>query len=184
MPKPPTTRSASCARRPIGTIGRWWPNSSIAASAGPRDAKIVRRSTTCYKVPCAQNSIWWLRGRWIDWGGRCRTCFPSYPELHAKHIDLYLHQQGVDTTTPAGRALFSMCGVFAEFERSMIQERVKAGLARAKDAGKTLGRPQVSAEVEAQVRALHANGVGKVRLAKQLGIGVSAVQRIVRSSED
>ena len=105
-------------------------------------------------------------------------------ELHAKHIDLYLHQQGVDTTTPAGRALFSMCGVFAEFERSMIQERVKAGLARAKDAGKTLGRPQVSAEVEAQVRALHANGVGKVRLAKQLGIGVSAVQRIVRSSED
>jgi DNA invertase Pin-like site-specific DNA recombinase len=101
-------------------------------------------------------------------------------ELHAKHVDLYLHQQGVDTTTPAGRALFSMCGVFAEFERSMIQERVKAGLARARAAGKILGRPKVSAEVEAQVRALHANGIGKVRLAKQLGIGVSAVQRIIK----
>ena len=105
-------------------------------------------------------------------------------ELHAKHIDLYLHQQGVDTTTPAGRALFSMCGVFAEFERSMIQERVKAGLARAKAAGKVLGRPRVSAEVEAQVRALHANGVGKVRLAKQLRIGVSVVQRIIRHAQN
>ncbi len=90
----------------------------------------------------------------------------------------------LDTTPPAGRALFSMCGVFAEFERSMIQERVKAGLARAKAAGKTLGRPKVSAKVEAQVRALHANGVGKVRLAKQLGIGVSAVQRIIRHAQN
>ena len=77
-----------------------------------------------------------------------------------------------------------MCGVFAEFERSMIQERVKAGLARAKAAGKTLGRPKVSAKVEAQVRALHANGVGKVRLAKQLRVGVSVVQRIIRHAQD
>ncbi len=52
-------------------------------------------------------------------------------EIHAKRVDLYLHQQGVDTSTPAGKALFQMCGVFAEFERSMIQERVKAGLKRA-----------------------------------------------------
>jgi DNA invertase Pin-like site-specific DNA recombinase len=46
-------------------------------------------------------------------------------EIHGKRVDLYLHQQGVDTTTPAGKALFQMCGVFAEFERSMIQERVR-----------------------------------------------------------
>jgi DNA invertase Pin-like site-specific DNA recombinase len=64
----------------------------------------------------------------------------------------------------------------------MIQERVKAGLARAKAAGKVIGRPRVSADVEAQVRTLHAKGVGKVRLAKQLGIGVSAVQRIMRAT--
>ncbi len=56
-------------------------------------------------------------------------------EIHAKGVDLYLHQQGVDTSTPAGKALFQMCGVFAEFERSMIQERVKAGLARARAQG-------------------------------------------------
>src|SRR5512132_2954077 len=53
-------------------------------------------------------------------------------ELKAKGIDLYLHQQGVDTSTPAGKALFQMLGVFAEFERAIIQERVRAGIARAR----------------------------------------------------
>ena len=62
-------------------------------------------------------------------------------ELHALRIDLFLHQQGLDTTTPAGRAMFQMMGVFAEFERAMIQERVRAGLARARDEGTRLGRP-------------------------------------------
>ncbi len=62
-------------------------------------------------------------------------------EIHAFKIDLYLDQQGLDTTTPAGKAMFGMLGVFAEFERAMISERVAAGLARAKAEGKTLGRP-------------------------------------------
>jgi DNA invertase Pin-like site-specific DNA recombinase len=62
-------------------------------------------------------------------------------ELHALKIDLFLRQQGLDTTTPAGKAMFQMMGVFAEFERAMIQERVRAGLARAKSEGKRLGRP-------------------------------------------
>ena len=62
-------------------------------------------------------------------------------ELHALRIDLFLHQQGLDTTTPAGKALFQMMGVFAEFERAMLQERVRAGLKRAKSEGKRLGRP-------------------------------------------
>ena len=63
-------------------------------------------------------------------------------EIHALRVDLYLHQQGIDTTTPAGKALFQMMGVFAEFERAMIQERVRAGLARARANGKVLGRPK------------------------------------------
>jgi len=62
-------------------------------------------------------------------------------ELHACGIDLYLHQQAIDTTTPAGKAMFQMCGVFAEFERQILSERVKAGLKRAKQGGKVLGRP-------------------------------------------
>ena len=62
-------------------------------------------------------------------------------ELHALKIDLFLHQQGLDTTTPAGKALFQMMGVFVEFERAMIQERVRTGLKRPKSEGKRLGRP-------------------------------------------
>src|SRR5580658_742767 len=61
-------------------------------------------------------------------------------ELHAKGVDLFLHQQGLDTSTPSGRAMFQMLGVFAEFERSMIRERVMAGLSRAKANGIQLGR--------------------------------------------
>ena len=82
-------------------------------------------------------------------------------ELHAKGVDLYLHQQGIDTTTPAGKALFGMMGVFAEFERAMIRERVNAGLARARAEGKQLGRPKVPAETEAAIREAHALGTGK-----------------------
>src|SRR5262249_54306827 len=62
-------------------------------------------------------------------------------ELHALKIDLFLHQQGLDTTTPAGKAMFQMLGVFAEFEQSIIQERVRAGLARARSEGKRLEPP-------------------------------------------
>jgi len=100
-------------------------------------------------------------------------------ELHAVGVDLYLHQQGLDTTTPAGKAMFQMMGVFAEFERAMIQERVKAGLKRARAQGKTLGRPKVSRKTEVAVLAARADGTGKRKIAKQLGIGVSTVTRII-----
>ena len=73
-------------------------------------------------------------------------------EIHAKGVDLYLHQQGIDTTTPAGKAMFQMCGVFAELERAMIQERVRSGLKRAQAASKVLGRPTVPAEPQRTYR--------------------------------
>ena len=75
--------------------------------------------------------------------------------------------------------MFQMCGVFAEFERAMFQERVKAGLARARAQGKTLGRPRVHASVEKAVLAARASGTGKRKISKQLGIGVSTVTRIL-----
>ena len=74
-------------------------------------------------------------------------------ELKAKDVDLYLHKQGLDTSTPAGRALYQMLGVFSEFERTMIQERVRAGLATAKANGKRLGRPPISSAKEKRIRA-------------------------------
>ena len=102
-------------------------------------------------------------------------------ELHAKEVDLYLHQQGLDTSTPSGRAMFGMMGVFAEFERSMIQERVKAGLARARDEGVTLGRPTLEdadPARAAKVRAMRARGVGVRKIARELGVGVGTVLRL------
>jgi DNA invertase Pin-like site-specific DNA recombinase len=63
--------------------------------------------------------------------------------LHDKGVDLFLHQQGLDTSTTAGKAMFQMLGVFAEFERGIIRERVNAGLARAKAKRTKLGRRPV-----------------------------------------
>ena len=103
-------------------------------------------------------------------------------DMNAKGIDLYLHQQGLDTTTPTGKAMFQMCGVFAEFEQAMIQERVKAGLERARSQGKTLGRPRTSSTVEQQIKDARQQGKGIRKIASELGIGVSVVQRVVHSS--
>jgi DNA invertase Pin-like site-specific DNA recombinase len=103
-------------------------------------------------------------------------------EIHALKVDLYLHQQGVNTTTPAGKALFQMMGVFAEFERTMIQERVKAGLRRAVSEGKQLGRPRLDADIEARIRAALAEpGRPGVRaIAEQFNVAPNTVQRISR----
>jgi DNA invertase Pin-like site-specific DNA recombinase len=101
-------------------------------------------------------------------------------EFRAKEIDLYLHQQGIDTSTPAGKAMYQMLGVFAEFEREMIRERVLAGMARARSQGKHLGRPRVDADVEAAVRATLASGTGIIKTAKLHGVGVGTVQRIAK----
>jgi DNA invertase Pin-like site-specific DNA recombinase len=99
-------------------------------------------------------------------------------DLHAKGVDLYLHQQGIDTGTPAGKAMFQMMGVFAEFERAMIVERVKAGLSRARSQGKRLGRRPVSADVVERIRAELVTGTGILKTAKVLGVGTGTVHRI------
>jgi DNA invertase Pin-like site-specific DNA recombinase len=104
-------------------------------------------------------------------------------EVHAVGVDLFLHQQGIDTTTPAGKALFQMMGVFAEFERSMIQERVRAGLARVRSEGKQLGRPRIAPALEKRILdALKAPGrtEGVRKIAARFGVDPSTVQRISR----
>jgi DNA invertase Pin-like site-specific DNA recombinase len=102
--------------------------------------------------------------------------------LRDKGVDLFLHQQGLDTSTTAGRAMFQMLGVFAEFERGIIRERVNAGLARARENGVVLGRPRIDPALERQIKALRKRGFGLLKIARQLGIGTSAVQRVVGAS--
>jgi DNA invertase Pin-like site-specific DNA recombinase len=103
-------------------------------------------------------------------------------ELHAKDVGLYLHQQGLDTSTPGGKAMFQMMGVFAEFERALIQERVKAGLHRARTQGKTLGRPKITAKVETAILTARENGKGIRKIAQELGIGVGTVMRVLQEN--
>jgi DNA invertase Pin-like site-specific DNA recombinase len=118
-------------------------------------------------------------------------------ELQALNCHLYLHQQAIDTTTPSGRAMFQMCGVFAEFERSMIVERVNAGLARAKANGVKLGRGNRKdqkrsadekrwgmsrAELEKRILRLRKQDTGLVKIGRTLGMGTSVVQRVLAAA--
>jgi DNA invertase Pin-like site-specific DNA recombinase len=120
----------------------------------------------------------------VDRLGRSLQDLVSFlSEIHALGVDLYLHQQGIDTTTPAGKAVFQMMGVFAEFERAMIQERVRAGLRRAKaqgtKSGNPCGRPKIEATTEAAIKAALATGdKGMRKIAVELGVATGTVQRI------
>jgi DNA invertase Pin-like site-specific DNA recombinase len=98
--------------------------------------------------------------------------------LEACGVDLYLDQQSIDTTTPMGKLVFQVTGAFAEFERTMIRQRVKAGLKRAVAQGVKLGRPKIDSATERKVRKQLAKGVGILKVAKSLGIGTGTVQRI------
>jgi DNA invertase Pin-like site-specific DNA recombinase len=78
---------------------------------------------------------------------------PQGLTLHDKGVDLFLHQQGLDTSTTAGRAMFQMLGVFAEFERGIIRD---AGITRAREKGTVLGRPRAAPAIEKRIRGLRA----------------------------
>ena len=98
--------------------------------------------------------------------------------LEASGVDLYLDQQSIDTTTPAGKLMFQVCGAFAEFERNMIQQRIHAGLKRAVAQGTQLGRPRIDAALEKRIQAQLRVGKGMLKVARECGVGSGTVQRI------
>jgi DNA invertase Pin-like site-specific DNA recombinase len=79
--------------------------------------------------------------------------------------------------------MLAMAGVFAEFERDMIRERIHAGLDRARSQGKRLGRAPVASETEARIRELRAQGHGMLKIASTVGVGSSVVQRVLRNEK-
>jgi len=131
------------------------------------------------KAVNAKESTW--SRRWsVDRLGRSLTDLLAILQaLHDKGVDLFLHQQGLDTSTTAGRAMFRCSGVFAEFERGIIRERVNAGLARAREKGTILGRPPTAPAIEKRIRSLRAKGMGILKNRTHIGIGTSVVQRVV-----
>ena len=98
--------------------------------------------------------------------------------LEAVGVDLYIDQQAIDTSTPMGKLIFSVCGAFAQFERSMIQQRIHAGLRRAKAEGKTLGRPKVDEATQAAIRRSLKEGIGIKKTAAALNCGIGTVIRV------
>ena len=98
--------------------------------------------------------------------------------LEACRVDLYLAQQQIDTTTPTGKLMFQITGAFAEFERSMIRQRVHAGLKRAVEQGKQLGRPRIDPAKEKRILSHLRKGTGILKTARLCDVGTGTVQRI------
>jgi DNA invertase Pin-like site-specific DNA recombinase len=101
-------------------------------------------------------------------------------EIHSVGCDLYIHQSGLDTSTPTGKMMFQMCGVFAEFERGMIRERVVAGQKRAKSQGKHIGRPSnLNEGLIHSIKYMKNQGIGIRKIAKDLSVGVGTVYKVL-----
>ena len=111
------------------------------------------------------------------WGRSLSDVLQSLQELRALKVDFVSLTEGLDFTTPAGRAMAAMLGIFAEFERDVLSERVRAGLAHAKAKGKTLGRPATASKKAEKVQQLFAEGLNKNQIAKRLHIGRGSVYR-------
>ena len=104
-------------------------------------------------------------------------------EIHSVDCDLYIHQSGIDSSTPSGKMMFQMCGVFAEFERGMISERVKAGQERAKSQGKHIGRPSnLNEGLVHSIKYMREQGIGIRKIASDLKVGVSTVYKVMEAA--
>jgi len=98
-------------------------------------------------------------------------------------VDFVSFQENIDTSSPLGSAIFTIISAVAQLERDIIAERVKAGLRRAKENGKTLGRPRVKVDLD-QVKALHSQGYSTRAIAQELGLTKSTAANLVNSTED
>jgi len=118
--------------------------------------------------------------------GRSSPLVNFLSEIHAKKVDLFIHQQGIDTTTPGGKALFGVMGVFAEFERSMIQERVRSGIKRVRASGQRWGRKSIEETDPAsctKMLELRRQGLRMAAIGKRIGVSSRTVWRFLRGVE-
>jgi len=125
----------------------------------------------------------------IDRLGRSLQDLVSFlNDIQSKKVDLYIHQQGLDTTTPTGKMMFQMCGVFSEFERNIIRERVKSGMENAKKngtkSGRSIGRPtNVNDSTRSTIIELLDRGLSKTKICKTLGIGVGTLYKLIEQPQ-
>jgi len=114
------------------------------------------------------------------WGRSVTDLLATLQELEHLGVGFVSLTEALDLTTPAGRAMAALLAVFAEFEREILRERVRAGLAHARQNGQRLGRPLTAALHADQVRKLHRAGTSKSEIARRLQIGRTSVRRILK----
>jgi DNA invertase Pin-like site-specific DNA recombinase len=113
------------------------------------------------------------------WGRSVADLLATLQELEHLGIGFVSLTEALDLTTPTGRAMAALLAVFAEFEREILRERVRAGLAHARQNGQILGRPATAARHASEIRKLHRTGVSKAEIARRLEIGRTSVRRIL-----
>ena len=113
------------------------------------------------------------------WGRSVADLLATLQELDHLGVGFVSLTEALDLTTPAGRAMAALLAVFAEFEREVLRERVRAGLAHARQNGKRLGRPATAALHAVEIRQLHRAGISKSEIARRLRIGRTSVRRIL-----
>jgi DNA invertase Pin-like site-specific DNA recombinase len=116
------------------------------------------------------------------WGRSVADLVSTLQELQHLGVGFVSLTEALDLTTPAGRAMAGLLAVFAEFEREILRERVRAGLAHAREKGKRLGRPRTAALHASQVWNLYRAGVSKAEIARRLQIGRTSVRRILSAA--
>src|SRR5437016_7464865 len=143
-----------------------------------RPTALVKRVRFCHSG--SSHFVTFCRGvfgRGIDrWGRSLKHLVTSLADLDAYGVAFVSLRDNLDLSTPSGRLMMQLLGAMAEFERALIQERVKAGLRNARAKGKRLGRPQAVVS-ESKINSLRASGASWREIAKQLGVGIGTVHR-------
>ena len=113
------------------------------------------------------------------WGRSVTDLLATLQELEYLGVGFVSLTEALDLMTAAGRAMAAMLAVFASFEREVLQERTRAGLAHARMNGKRLGRPKTAGLQATEIRKLHRAGISKSEIARRLQIGRTSVRRIL-----
>jgi putative DNA-invertase from lambdoid prophage Rac len=115
------------------------------------------------------------------WGRSVTDLLATLQELEHLGVGFVSLTEALDLTTPAGRAMAGLLAIFSEFEREVLRERTRAGLAHARQQGKRLGRPATAVAHAAEIRKLHRAGVSKSEIARRIQIGRTSVRRILEA---
>jgi DNA invertase Pin-like site-specific DNA recombinase len=163
---------AACARNDWHVV-RVFTDYAISGAKG-RGAS--RAWTICSRQSCDVRSIRFAYGLSTDWGDPYETSSTCWRKLRQKGCELYVHKQAINTNTPSGKMLFQMLGVFSEFEREIMRERIVAGQQRARAHGKRIGRRSVIDEtLHARAARLRLNGLSLREIGKRLGVSAATV---------